>query len=151
MFRHRIDIYRCLVFKVEETSNITSKEPAPTQYSVVLVDDEVEFRCWLRRSLEDSPLMAVVGVAADAGDALELVAKLHPQLVVADVHLDGPDGFDLARSIRELDPSVRVLLISARSDLVYFKMAAQEKALFLPKLGLSVDAIVSALEAETEH
>lgn len=137
------------VLNSENEPRTGSETTATATYSVLIVDDEPEFRSWLRRHLEDSGLMRVVGVVSDATQALELVGEEHPDLVLADVHMPGQDGFDLARAVHQLNPSIRVILISARSERVYSSMASQEQALFLPKLGLSADAIVSALEAET--
>jgi YesN/AraC family two-component response regulator len=124
-------------------------QDVPAEYSVLIVDDEPEFRSWLRGNLEACSLLRVVGEAADASEALELVASERPNLVVADVHMPGQDGFDLARSIRQAHPQVRVVLVSSRSESAYTRVAGQEQALFLPKLGLTATAILQALEAET--
>jgi DNA-binding NarL/FixJ family response regulator len=124
-------------------------QDAPAEYSVLIVDDEPEFRSWLRQNLEGSSLMRVVGEASNATDALDLVSSEQPQVVVADVHMPGQDGFDLARSIRQANPEVRVVLVSSRSEAAYTRVAEQEQALFLPKLGLSATAILSALAGGT--
>jgi DNA-binding NarL/FixJ family response regulator len=57
---------------------------------VLIVDDHASFR-WLARLLLVVAGCDVIGEAADAGGARELVERLHPDAVLLDVML--PDGF----------------------------------------------------------
>jgi len=65
---------------------------------VVLVDDHLIFRTGVRAALDDG--VVVVGEADDVPSAIEAVRRLHPPVVLLDVHLPGGDGGGGAEVIR---------------------------------------------------
>ena len=77
--------------------------------------------------VEDDPLMArmfekiftfetyEVEIAIDGVEGLEKVKRFKPSLILLDVMMPRMDGFVLARKLRELDPNVRFLFLTARS------------------------------------
>ena len=70
---------------------------------IVVVDDHKEVRSVLAHFL--SGLGAIVGECENADDALRLVPRLRPDLVLSDIAMPGKDGFELLREIRSLDSS----------------------------------------------
>jgi len=58
-----------------------------------------------------------VAVAADGLAALTIVRNHRPDLVILDVNMPEPDGFQVARSLRGTDPDLPVLFLTARSDI----------------------------------
>ena len=81
--------------------------------TVIIVDDHSIFRSGLRADLDDT--VEVLGEAATVDEAVELIARLRPQVVLLDVHLPGGAGGGgaevLARSSGLLD-AVRFLALS---------------------------------------
>jgi DNA-binding NarL/FixJ family response regulator len=67
--------------------------------------------------------LRVCGDAEDARTVLGRVEELHPDLVVLDISLNGPDGLDLLKSIRLLPMSVPVLILSMLDELLYAERA----------------------------
>ncbi len=65
----------------------------------MIVDDEPLAREGLRLLLAEHPDIQVVGEAGNAGDALELVAQVDPDLVFLDVQMPGANGLDLAAAL----------------------------------------------------
>jgi DNA-binding NarL/FixJ family response regulator len=65
---------------------------------IALVDDHELFRDGLRRAIEAAG-MTVVGEAATGQQALEIIPKLDPDLVVVDVSLPDTDGIALTREL----------------------------------------------------
>jgi len=63
--------------------------------TVLIVDDHLSFRATARALLEAEGF-EVVGEAADGAAALELVAQVHPEVVLLDVQLPDLDGFEVA-------------------------------------------------------
>jgi two-component system LytT family response regulator len=65
----------------------------------MIVDDEPLAREGLRLLLAEHPDIQVVGEAGNAGDALELVEQVDPDLVFLDVQMPGTNGLDLAAAL----------------------------------------------------
>jgi DNA-binding NarL/FixJ family response regulator len=85
----------------------------PRVFRLLLVDTHRIFRHALRVLLAPEPGFAVVGESGGADEALELVAALHPDVVITDLHLgDGP-GVELIARIRARFPGVAVLVLTA--------------------------------------
>ena len=63
--------------------------------------------------------LAVCGEAETAGQALDAVANLEPDLVLADISLPGRNGIELIKDIRALQPVVLILVISMHDESLY--------------------------------
>lgn len=84
--------------------------------SVVLVDDHPVFRGGLRQVLEAGPVATVLGEAAHARDALDLVGRLRPDVVLLDLEMPGTDGLALLPALLDACPALRVVVVSHRTD-----------------------------------
>ena len=82
---------------------------------VVVVDDVADVREGLARLLGLLGI-AIVGVAADGLEALEVVALTRPQVVVMDLRMPRMDGVTATREILARYPEVAVLMLSAYAD-----------------------------------
>ena len=80
---------------------------------VLLAEDHVVVRENIRRFLEKEPGLDVVGEAGDGSQLIELARKLKPDVIVADVAMPNINGIDAIRQIKETDPSVAILVLSA--------------------------------------
>ncbi|MBG6213986.1 MAG: response regulator transcription factor [Cryobacterium sp.] len=76
-----------------------SAEPTPEPLAVLIVDDHSIFRSGLRAELDAS--LSVLGEAATVDEAIDLVTRLQPRVVLLDVHLPGGRGGGGAEVIRE--------------------------------------------------
>ena len=83
---------------------------------LIIADDHKLFRDGLRPLLERQRGIEVVGEASDGRELLELVVSLRPDLVVLDVSMPGLNGVEAARRIREIDPAVRIAMLSMHAD-----------------------------------
>jgi len=87
--------------------------PKQRTVSLLLVDAHCLFRQALRVLLASQDGFTVVGEAGRAGEALELIETLRPQMVLTDLHLpDDHEGHFIA-SVRARFPSVAVLVLTA--------------------------------------
>lgn len=108
-------------------------------YRVVVADDETEFRAWLRALLSSCDDFQVIGEACNGEEALSLLNRLTPDLVIADLYMPEPDGLEIARYIQEHYPHMKAILVSAHRERINEKLARDEGALaFIPKSGLSL-------------
>lgn len=83
-----------------------------TMRSVVVIDDQVAFRSAARRSLLGSSRFNVIGEAGSAEEGLELIERVHPDLVVMDVRLPGIDGIEATRQLSSHEDHPDVVLVS---------------------------------------
>lgn len=83
---------------------------------VVVADDHRIVRTALVHLLNDTDGFEVVGEASDGSEAVELVRRLLPDVVVLDYEMPTIDGVEAARSICSQCPGVRVVGLSAHDD-----------------------------------
>jgi two-component system response regulator AtoC len=79
--------------------------------TVLVVDDERTLARAIKAFLGEAGYEAEV--AADGEQALALLETLRPDVVFADVRLPGMSGIDLLRRIREFDPAIPVIIMTA--------------------------------------
>ncbi len=84
--------------------------------SVVISDDDPMVRDALREVLDAEPDFEVVAVARDADEAIQLVERHSPAVVVLDVRMPGGGGGRAAREIRHRSPNTGILALSAHAD-----------------------------------
>jgi DNA-binding NtrC family response regulator len=82
-----------------------------TGSSVLIVDDERTLARAVKAFLSEAGYEAEV--AGDGERALELLPLLRPDVVFTDVRLPGMSGIDLLRRIREFDPAIPVIIMTA--------------------------------------
>ena len=84
--------------------------------SVVLVDDHHLVRQCLRMCLGTSPDVTVSGEASNGEAAIDLAARLTPDVLVLDVSLPGLTGPEVAVAVRKQSPLTRILALSMHSE-----------------------------------
>ncbi len=95
---------------------MTEKEKTVT---VVIADDHVLVRKGTRQLLEEHPGLSVVGEAADGREAIEVVNRLRPDVVLMDIAMPGTNGIEATRRIKETSPSTSILVLTAYDDEQY--------------------------------
>jgi DNA-binding NarL/FixJ family response regulator len=80
---------------------------------VLLADDHGFVRESMRRLLEKQPDLKVVGEAADGSQLIELAGKLNPDVIVTDVAMPDVNGIEATKRIKELHPSIAILILTA--------------------------------------
>ncbi|HEX3275326.1 MAG TPA: sigma-54 dependent transcriptional regulator, partial [Gemmatimonadales bacterium] len=86
-----------------------------TGSTVLIVDDERTLARAIKAFLTESGYEAEV--AGDAEQALRLLESLRPDVVFTDVRLPGMNGIDLLRRIREFDPALPVIIMTAHGTI----------------------------------
>ena len=82
--------------------------------SVLVVDDELLIRKSLSKVLRARGLR--VEVASTGGEGLEKVAAIRPQVMILDMRLPDTDGLSVLKKVREMDPLLQVIVITAFGD-----------------------------------
>src|ERR1041384_8002719 len=78
---------------------------------ILIVDDDADIRRAFRRSLERESLQIVE--AGDGQEAIRQVAAERPDLVVMDIRMSGTNGLDTLRKLRDLNPKLMIIMMTA--------------------------------------
>ena len=82
--------------------------------TILVVEDDPSIRLGIQRNLSFEGYRVVT--AATGQEGLEAAFRERPDLVLLDVMLPGPSGLEICRSIRKHDPTLPVLIVSARAQ-----------------------------------
>jgi DNA-binding NarL/FixJ family response regulator len=77
-----------------------------------VVEDHAVVRQSLHVMLDMDPDVVVVGEATNGEEAIARVRELHPDLVLMDVRMEGMDGVEATRRLRDIAPGVAVLILT---------------------------------------
>ncbi len=86
---------------------------------VMLADDHALVRAGIRVLLQKLPDVQVVAEAENGAEALELVAKHHPQIVLMDITMPEMSGLEATARITQEYPDIRVIILSMHVDQEY--------------------------------
>lgn len=84
-----------------------------TNRLVLLVEDESALLRGMQAWLRDNEYGFAVMIASDGNEALSLVERYHPDLVISDVRMPGMDGLELLLACRKRFPNLRFVVVSA--------------------------------------
>jgi DNA-binding NarL/FixJ family response regulator len=90
-----------------------------TVITVVLADDHPIVRQGLRHLLENDPEFHVVGEAGDGLEAIHLIEKLKPNILVVDLMMPGLNGLEVLRQFKKISPTTRAIVLSMQSANAY--------------------------------
>ena len=110
---------------------------------IMIVDDSALSRRTMRRVLETAGYDVVE--AADGIAALEMYFIEKPEAVLLDLVMKGMYGLDVLAKLREMDPNVRVIIVSADIQSSTRTMATQGGAYALINKPLIASEIIDAL------
>ncbi|MGI9240324.1 MAG: response regulator, partial [Verrucomicrobiales bacterium] len=103
---------------VEELTGAMSEETTNTK-SVAVIDDHPIVRIGVRLMLEAEDELTCVGEAGSVPEAVDLVEKETPDIIVLDLWMGGNDGLELVRNLRAIAPDMKILVYSMNEELVY--------------------------------
>lgn len=83
-----------------------------TPTRLLLADDHRMFRQGLRELLERKTTFEVVGEASTGREALELTARLQPDIVLLDIQMPDMDGVAVARQLAQTAPHVKLIMLT---------------------------------------
>ena len=116
--------------------------------SRVVADDEDELREAVCATTPWEALgFHLVGSASNGLDALELVERLEPDLLLTDIRMPFISGIELARQVREIRPAMHIAFLSGYDDFEYAKQAIQYNIISYMLKPLTMDGLAAELKA----
>jgi len=112
---------------------------------VLLVDDHAVVRYGIAQLINQQSDLVVCGEEEDAANALSAIAKLKPDLVIADISLKDSSGLELMRNIKAQYTGLPVLVVSTHDETIYAEIAFRAGALGYLMKAEALEKIVSAI------
>ena len=104
---------------VVRSTNKNPKCDAPEAKRLVIVDDHPLFRKGLQELIHSDDSFAVCGEAGTASEGMEVIRKLHPDLVRVGLSVPGANGIDRIEYIRAEYPKLPILVLSMHDESLY--------------------------------
>jgi DNA-binding NarL/FixJ family response regulator len=95
---------------------------------VFVVDDHPIIRRGLTLLINQESDLTVCGEAEEMHSALRAIDACHPDILVVDISLNGPDGLELLKNIRITSPRLPVLILSMHDEAIYAERALRAGA-----------------------
>jgi len=83
---------------------------------ILVVDDDPQLLDTLREYLDNLGNRYIVETATRGSEALRMVARARPHVVILDVEMPGMTGVQVLTSLRALDPTIPVIMLTANTD-----------------------------------
>ena len=96
--------------------------------TLLLADDHPIVLQGLRHLLEGEPEFRIVGEAGDGVEALQLVERLRPDILVVDMMMPGVNGLEVLRQVKKISPTTRTIVLSMQSADPYVAEALKNGA-----------------------
>lgn len=116
------------------------------QYKILLVDDEVDVRESIARTVDwEACGFSLCGCAAGALEALEMAKDLVPDVVMTDICMPYMDGLELIERLQQMYPAMRFVVVSGHDDFAYAQRAMQFRVMDYLLKPLSLTGVREAL------
>jgi len=88
---------------------------------ILLIDDHSLVRTGIKRLLEDSKQVKIIGEADSGEESLQLMQKLKPDVILMDVNMPGIGGVEASRRILQKDPSQKIIILTIHTEQTFSK------------------------------
>ncbi len=99
-----------------------------TEIKILLADDHAIVRQGVKGLLETQPGFKITGEASDGLEAVRLVQRLEPDILVVDLGMTGLNGLEVTLQVKRRFPDVGVIVLSMQADETYVEKALKNGA-----------------------
>ncbi|ETO98958.1 DNA-binding helix-turn-helix protein [Lachnoanaerobaculum sp. MSX33] len=122
-------------------------------YKVLFAEDELLVRLGLQNSIPWSKYEMEVAALADNGmEAYRLFEEIRPDILITDLRMEGMDGLELVKRVREIDKECAIVVISCLNDFETLrKLIPYNINAYVLKASISIDEVCNVLEQTKEY
>ena len=122
-------------------------------YKVLFAEDELLVRLGLQNSIPWSKYEMEVAALVDNGmEAYRLFEEIHPDILITDLRMEGMDGLELVKRVREIDKECAIVVISCLNDFETLrKLIPYNINAYVLKASISIDEVCNVLEQTKEY
>ena len=114
--------------------------------TVLLTDDHALVRTGIRRLLEDSEQVTIVGEADCGEDSLKMAQSLKPDVILMDVNMPGIGGVEACRRILQRNPKQKIIVLTIHNEQTYPKRLLEIGAKGYLTKDCGVDEMIMAIK-----
>jgi len=114
--------------------------------SVLITDDHALVRSGIRRLLEDSKQVKIVGEAECGEDSLQMAQDLKPDVILMDVNMPGIGGVETCRRILQKNPKQKIIVLTVHSEQTFPKRMLEIGAKGYLTKECGVDEMIEAIK-----
>ncbi len=118
---------------------------------VLVVDDHPIVRQGLTMMINREPDLQVIAEAEEAHGAMQAISTAHPDFLIVDISLNGPDGLDLLKNVKAHYPHLPVLILSMHDELMYAERALRAGANGYIMKQEAAEKVLSAIRRILNH
>lgn len=129
-----------------------TSDTAPQITKVLLVDDHPIVRFGMRQLIEKESDLSVCGEADGANDAMGMISKLQPDLVVVDLSLNSGNGIDFIKQVKARGLPPKMLVASMHDESTYAERAIRAGAMgYINKNDAITDLVPAIRQVLADH
>lgn len=117
---------------------------------ILIIDDHQLYREGIKRILEFEENFEVVGEGEDGTQALELVEKYNPDVVIMDINMPNMNGVEATKRLIQTYPETKVIILSIHDDESYVSHAVKTGADGYLLKEMDVDELIEAVRVVAE-
>ena len=114
--------------------------------NVLLTDDHELVRTGIRRLLEDSKQVKIVGEAECGEDSLQLAQSLNPDVILMDVNMPGIGGVETCRRILQRNPKQKIIVLTVHDEQTFPKRLLEIGAKGYLTKDCGIDEMIKAIK-----
>ena len=115
--------------------------------NVLLTDDHELVRTGIRRLLEDTGQVQIVGEADCGEDSLKLAQSVNPDVILMDVNMPGIGGVETCRRILQRNPKQKIIILTVHNEQTFPKRMLEIGAKGYLTKDCGLDEMIEAIEA----
>lgn len=122
-------------------------------YKVLFAEDELLVRLGLQNSIPWIKYeMEVAALAENGLEAYRLFEEIHPDILITDLRMEGMDGLELVKRVRENDKECAIVVISCLNDFETLrKLIPYNINAYVLKASISIDEVCNVLHQVRDY
>lgn len=110
------------------TISDSSQSASPVRRQVLVIDDHPFMRAGLTQMIDRQPDMQICGEAGNPAEAMQVLARCRPDLVLSDITMPGRSGLEFIKDLTATIEGLPILVVSMHDETIYAERALRAGA-----------------------